>query len=671
LRGWHTAQFEILEPRLVLDASGFPGNDCPPDLDLSGLTGPTVMAGEPFTLDLLAQGAMAIDRDASQVETDDVLRFQLDPDIPEDTPLGASITSEGVFTWTPTLQQVGTHRIVVILVDQGSPPLADSETFTIEVLDPAAANQIPFVDLNGATAGTGFLSTYTEGGFDTRFVSVDARVVDADDTMLVSARAVLTNRPDGEFETLGALAGNTSITPLWDPTTGVLSLTGPDTVANFQEVIRSLTYRNTSQDPDAIERLVEVTVDDGTDESVPAVATIGVVAVNDPPDLLPIDNRNALVGQLLQIPVLATDVDDPAVTITLDRDDPQASIPALATIESTGSNTAIISWTPTAADGPGPFTFVVLATDMNATDPLTDRQQFTVSLQDTTPSVDLNGPADGLDFAATFVEDGGPVAIVSDQLSVTDSNDTVMDSAIITITNRPDGEAERLAVVTQSTGLLQLFLPDRGILAISGDAPLATYEQVLRTLTYENTSQNPDLTDRVITVTVFDGANTSPAANAVVSMVAQDDAPEVQLPAPFDNETTPVPIDVGQLLTFTATAVDPDSPGDEVFFILDLDNSGIPAAAAQPSITTPPLNVPGGVFTWTPDTSGTFEIVVLVIDLTGKVDTERFVVEVSDVSAQQANAQAATAERLTDDVLSDEGFLEHLAGLSLGSNRFL
>ena len=47
-------------------------------------------------------------------------------------PLGAAITSAGVFTWTPTELQVGSHDITVQVTD-GS--LTDSETLTVTVRD--------------------------------------------------------------------------------------------------------------------------------------------------------------------------------------------------------------------------------------------------------------------------------------------------------------------------------------------------------------------------------------------------------------------------------------------------------------------------------------------------------------------------------------------------------
>jgi hypothetical protein len=65
-----------------------------------------------------------------------------DPDIPANTltfslidaPAGASIDgSTGVFTWTPTSSQIGTHKFKVKVTDDGSPDLSAEEEITVTV----------------------------------------------------------------------------------------------------------------------------------------------------------------------------------------------------------------------------------------------------------------------------------------------------------------------------------------------------------------------------------------------------------------------------------------------------------------------------------------------------------------------------------------------------------
>jgi hypothetical protein len=64
-----------------------------------------------------------------------------DPDLPAnvltfsiaDAPQGATLTSGGVFSWTPTSAQIGDHSFAVEVCDDGSPVLCDEETVDVAV----------------------------------------------------------------------------------------------------------------------------------------------------------------------------------------------------------------------------------------------------------------------------------------------------------------------------------------------------------------------------------------------------------------------------------------------------------------------------------------------------------------------------------------------------------
>lgn len=102
---------EFLEPRLVLNGTGFEGNPYAPDLDLSGLGVQSATVGEVLTLDLYASGAVVTDLDADGNPSGDTIRLQLDPD---DNPSGATLTAAGILHWTPSADQVGVHQFVVL-----------------------------------------------------------------------------------------------------------------------------------------------------------------------------------------------------------------------------------------------------------------------------------------------------------------------------------------------------------------------------------------------------------------------------------------------------------------------------------------------------------------------------------------------------------------------------
>ena len=614
---------EALESRIVLDGSGFPGNACPPDLNLSAIPTQTAHVGEELTLDLFALGATVDDVDADGNPTGNAIRLVLDPDVPDDTPVGATLTSAGVFRWTPTAQQMGTFQFVVIAIDQGTPPLADAEVFTVEVV-----NRPPMIDLNGPDTGIDFSATFTEDGGPVAAVGSNLTVSDADGTTLASATVRITNLLDGASESLMVDTSGTSIVASYDSATGILQLTGVDSADNYQMVLRTLHYDNTSQNPDTTDRQIEVIVNDGMEVSAPAVSTMRIVAVNDAPNLTAIPDQQVTLGQTLEFTVTATDVDSSDLTFLIDRDDPGASLPANVTLVAVDGTSATFRWVTDMAVVPGDYRFSILVVDMGA-DALADREVFIVTVVDQRPVLDLNGSdAGGIDFAATFTEDGGPVALVDTDMSLSDADDTELQSATVTITNLQDGAAESLAVETTGTNIAAQYDAQTGVLSLTGTDTLENYRAVLASLVYDNTSQDPGTTLRIIEVTVSDGDAPSLPATVMLTVVSVNDAPSLTLPAPYHDDTTAVPVTVGQTIEFAAVASDIDDAEGDLTFTLDLSTSGLPAGAAIPTISSPPGSLPGGDFAWTPDTTGTFTITVIVTDAGGLAAQRSFTVDV-------------------------------------------
>ena len=144
-------------------------------------------------------------------------------------------------------------------------------------------NRAAVLDLNG-TNGSGI-------DFSTTFTSTPASIVDSDftltdnNTTLAGATITITNLLDGTVESLAATAiGN--ITASYNATTGILTLSGTDTVANYRQVLASLTYNNTATSPNTTNRTIEFVVDDGQAFSnTSAVATTTLAFnPNQPPD---------------------------------------------------------------------------------------------------------------------------------------------------------------------------------------------------------------------------------------------------------------------------------------------------------------------------------------------------------------------------------------------------
>ncbi|MEK6801410.1 MAG: putative Ig domain-containing protein [Nitrospirota bacterium] len=69
-------------------------------------------------------------------------------------PSGASITTGGVFTWTPAAGQVGAHSVTIRVTDNGAPALFDEETITITVAAELAVSFQGLGDLPGGTTAS-------------------------------------------------------------------------------------------------------------------------------------------------------------------------------------------------------------------------------------------------------------------------------------------------------------------------------------------------------------------------------------------------------------------------------------------------------------------------------------------------------------------------------------
>jgi hypothetical protein len=122
----------------------------------------------------------------------------------------------------------------------------------------------------------------------------------------------ITNLADGGAETLAADTTGTAITASYN--SGTLLLTGNDSPANYQNVLRTVTYHNASQNPTAGDRRLTFVATDGNEISNTATATVTVQPVNDPPQLLrnqalSVDEgASAVIASAL---LAVTDVDNP------------------------------------------------------------------------------------------------------------------------------------------------------------------------------------------------------------------------------------------------------------------------------------------------------------------------------------------------------------------------
>ena len=140
------------------------------------------------------------------------------------------------------------------------------------------ANDAPVI--SGVEATT---LAYTENGAATTITSTLA-LTDVDNANLTGATVQITGNYASGQDVL-AFSDQNGITGSWNASTGVLSLTGSSSVANYQSALRSITFVNSSDNPNTVTRTVTFIVNDGALASTAATRNISVNAVNDAPVL--------------------------------------------------------------------------------------------------------------------------------------------------------------------------------------------------------------------------------------------------------------------------------------------------------------------------------------------------------------------------------------------------
>ena len=186
----------------------------------------------------------------------------------------------------PNEDYVGSASVAILTNDQGNTgiggSLSDSDLINISI---AGSNDAPILDLDGDDSiapGTSFSATITEGLTPVAIADSDATLTDVDDATLAGGVSVtIANRIDGINEVLSANTSGTPMTATYNPATGTLLIDGPGTIAQFEQVLQTVTYENLSESPSTTDRVINFVADDGTDTSLIATTTVTVVSVND------------------------------------------------------------------------------------------------------------------------------------------------------------------------------------------------------------------------------------------------------------------------------------------------------------------------------------------------------------------------------------------------------
>lgn len=177
----------------------------------------------------------------------------------------------------------------------------------------------------------------------------------------------------------------------------------------------------------------------------------------------------------------------------------------------------------------------------------------------TPPSLDLDANnssgAAGVNYNGSYTE-GTPAPIADIADATVTAGAGALTGMTITLTNRPDGALESLSFNPGATPITGAYDAATGVLALSGNATAAQYQEVLRSVRYDNASDNPASATRTISVTVTDQYGQTASATSSLTVTGVNDAPVIT--SNGGGSTAFVSVQENRTLVTTVTASDPE-----------------------------------------------------------------------------------------------------------------
>ena len=470
----------------------------------------------------------------------------------------------------PTNFGADASRTVSWVVNDGTLSSA-TQTTTVNI---TAVDNAPALSNVAASASYAALGSPTT-------LSPAATVSDVDNQNLASATVSITS---GFLtgDTLAATTTGTSIAAAYSASTGVLSLTGSDTLAHYRQVLDSVSYSSSSQNPTNSgtdpSRTISWAVNDGTLSSATQTTTVNITTGQSP--LLGNVAASASYTEAAAPTTLSsgTTVSDPE-SANLVSGTVSISSTTLFTGDTLAATTTGTSITASYAASTG-----VLS--LTGSDTLAHYQQVLDSVSYTTSSQNpTNFGADASRTVSWVVNDGtlssatqtttvnitavdnapalsnvaasasyaalGSPTTLSPAATVSDVDNQNLASATVSITS---GflTGDTLAATTTGTSIAAAYSASTGVLSLTGSDTLAHYRQVLDSVSYSSSSQNPTNSgtdpSRTISWAVNDGTLNSASADhhSQYHQRAGDSKPVQRANTPaLTNQNDGAPIEVG------------------------------------------------------------------------------------------------------------------------------
>ena len=469
--------------------------------------------------------------------------------------------------------------------------------------------RVQFDDLLIALDGTNAAPVLTAGdtiayneGDAAAAIDTTITITDPDSTNVAGATVSIKANFDAAGDVLGFTNQN-GITGSYNAGTGVLTLTGNTSNANYQTALRSVTYQTTSEDPLGADRTISFQIEDGsaaTADSNIATSTVQVTTVNDAPAVTAGATLAFTEGAgagVVDATVTVTDVDSDNIsgaTVAITTGFVAGGEDVLGFIDQngiTGSYSTVtgvltLAGTTTLGNYQAALQSV---TDINtSSNPSTTTRAIEFQVTDAgddqddavgeasnvaTSTVTIAAANDAPVLAGgdevSFTKGDAPAAF-NTLLTITDADSANLVGATITISDGFDQGNDVLGFTNQN-GITGSYNATTGVLTLSGTATVANYETAIKSVTYSISGDDPTSDTRTVSVQVDDGAGANNLSNVLESGVF----------VTTDNDA-PVISDAGSTLDYTEG--DGAVVIDGTLTITDPDSSDISSATV--SITT-------------------------------------------------------------------------------------
>ncbi|MDF2867033.1 MAG: secreted protein of unknown function [Gammaproteobacteria bacterium] len=558
-----------------------------------------------------------------------------------------SITYRNKNTQNPTMQA----RTVNMVVNNGFTN-SNSGSWGLSILP---ASLLPVVATSSGSIN------FTENG-SAIIIDAGLNVSNVDNADLTSAYVtVMLETGYIVKEDLLTFIDQRGITGSYHAGVGLLLLRGLASVADYQAALRSVTYRNLSQNPNTRARTISFVVSNVRVSSEAAMRTLKVIAVNNAPVVvtstgsvnLAKDTHSVIIDNAITV----SDVDSvflASATVSISggflaSEDSLSFTTQPGITGSYDESTGILSLTGTARIVDYQMALRSVTYANLAQNPNTQARTISFVVNDaqlsSTPATRTltvlalnNAPVVATSMDSVSFTEGASPAIIDNAITLSDSDNTDLHGATVSISDGFIASEDRLAF-TNLAGITGNYDEATGILNLTGTAPLADYQTALRSVTYANLSPDPITQARTISFVVNDAETSSTPATRRLIVVAVNNAPIVVTSSG----------NVSFISKGSATVIDTD------LIVSDADSARLKSATVSITSGFVPSEDELAVATHA-DISSNYDAATGVLTLTGTAFISDYQIALRSVTYRNRNAIDPDLQpRVIDFVVSDGG----------------